>query len=161
MTVMYVLVPYVLYYRLYQPYVAWWHYYSQKDHIRQVGIPLPFIGNLLQLARGWNSENKHTFNKMMENAGLAEGYNRTSLLFCVREPWLVLNDVRIAEQLFTTYNQYFDKQPMMQRVTEHFLGDSILFGQNSKEHKFKRKALAPAFYRGKLQELILTTRSHV
>jgi len=157
----YVVLPYILYHRLYKPYCAWWHYYSQKAHVKHVGFPLPFIGNLVQIVRGYNNENKHPFNKILENAKTAEGYTKTSMIFAFRDPWLVLNDVKIAEQLFTTYNQHFDKYPMVQIVTNQFLGNSLLFGSNSKEHKFKRKAMSPAFYRGKLQDLIATTRRHV
>jgi len=67
---------------------------------------------------------------------------------------LTIADVNIVERLYTTYNALFDKHPSIQNLTLNLTGRSILFDESSESWRMRRKAMSPAFYKGKLQGLI-------
>lgn len=75
---------------------------------------------------------------------------KTNIIFVNEEPSLLINDVNVVEQLYTTYNAYFDKHPEVQTAMWRLTGKSILFDETSTEWKNRRKAISPAFYKGKL-----------
>jgi cytochrome P450 len=63
--------------------------------------------------------------------------------------------------LYTTHNVHFDKHPQVQLVTLNLLGKSILFDESSDSWRQRRKAMSPAFYKGKLAGLVSIARSEV
>ena len=52
--------------------------------------------------------------------------------------------------MYTTKNRYFDKHPLIKDLSYVLTGESILFAETSPEWRSSRKALTPAFYKGKL-----------
>lgn len=74
---------------------------------------------------------------------------------------MTIHDVKVVEALYTTHNQFFDKHPSVQNFTLRFLGKSILFDESSKNWRDRRKAMTPAFYKGKLQGLIEIAKKQV
>ena len=65
-----------------------------------------------------------------------------------------LHDVKALEQLYTTHNVHFDKHPSVQLFTLPLTGKSILVYEKSTNWRQRRKAMSPAFYKGKLHHLI-------
>lgn len=78
---------------------------------------------------------------------------------------LVICDVKVMEALYTTHNAAFDKHPMVQHLTLNLTGKSILFDESTPSWRARRKAMAPAFYKGKLEGMFNISkeavRSHV
>lgn len=144
-----------LFYRIYRPYSAWWHY-TRQDCVKCPGFPLPLIGNLKEFLPALNRENKHPFVKALEIYDYHLGYTKSSVGFLFFEPYVIINDVKVVEDLYTRHNQFFCKHPLVQKVSKRLLGNSILFCESGEGHKARRKALSPAFYRGKLTELLQT-----
>ena len=65
------------------------------------------------------------------------------------------------EALYTTHNAHFDKHPLVQHLTLNLTGKSILFDESTPSWKARRKAMAPAFYKGKLQGMFDIAKSAV
>lgn len=91
--------------------------------------------------------------KLIESVGGIK-FNKSTVVFASFEPYLVCNDVTVVEQLYTTHNAAFDKHPSVQNITMKLTGHSILFDESSTNWRARRKAMAPAFYKGKLQGLV-------
>ena len=56
--------------------------------------------------------------------------------------------------MYTTKNKYFDKHPLIRDVSYILTGDSILFAETNEAWRASRKALTPAFYKGKLVSMM-------
>lgn len=65
-----------------------------------------------------------------------------------------MQDAAVVEAMYTTKNKYFDKHPLVKDLTHCLLGDSILFAETTQDWKKSRKAMSPAFYKGKLVQLV-------
>ena len=63
-------------------------------------------------------------------------------------------DPQVVEAMYTTKNKYFDKHPLIKDLSYALTGDSILFAETTPDWKASRKALTPAFYKGKLVYLM-------
>lgn len=74
---------------------------------------------------------------------------------------LAIHDYKVVESLYTTNNQYFDKHPIVFEATRRLTGQSILFGETNDNQKAKRKAMSPAFYKGKLQNMVDTAEQEI
>lgn len=89
-------------------------------------------------------------------------FTKTGLVFVgAQEPYLAVNDVRVVEALYTTHNAHFDKHPSVQNFTLRFLGRSILFDESTENWRHRRKAMTPAFYKGKLAGLVKIAEAQV
>ena len=77
------------------------------------------------------------------------------------EIWLVISDPLIVEAMYTTKNKFFNKSPMMRELLFCLTGDSILFSETSAEWRARRKTLSPAFYKGKLIQMVEIARESV
>ena len=64
---------------------------------------------------------------------------------------LVIADVNVVQDIYTTQNQYFDKHPSVLNQTFPLLGKSLIFGETNKDYHVRRKSISTAFYKGKLQ----------
>jgi len=93
-------------------YIAYIHYSKQTDKVKPVGFPLPLLGNIIQILFSENTENKHPFVKLMEQYFGGNKFNKCALIFACQEPMIIIQDVKVLEQLYTTQNMYFDKHPM-------------------------------------------------
>lgn len=69
-------------------------------------------------------------------------------------PYLLYRDPEIIEQLFVTYNKYFDKSDSTKEVFHYLLGESLLFDQSGELWSKKRKIMSVAFYKDKLIKMI-------
>lgn len=142
-------------------YIAHFHYTSQNEKVKSIGVPLPFIGHLIQILFSRNDENKHQFIKLIENKVGGNNFNKTTVIFAGSQPIVALHDVKALEQLYTTHNVHFDKHPSIQLITLPLTGKSILFDETSTNWRQRRKAMSPAFYKGKLHYLIEIASSEV
>jgi cytochrome P450 len=69
-----------------------------------------------------------------------------------------ISDPKIVQELYTTNNKYFDKHPIVRDVTMRLLGNSILFADTDREWRKRRTAFSPAFYKGKLVQMVETAK---
>jgi cytochrome P450 len=70
----------------------------------------------------------------------------------------MIHDPRVVEALYTTKNKFFSKHPFLKDLYNVLLGDSILFAETTPEWRESRKVISPAFYKGKLENLVLIAR---
>ena len=82
-------------------------------------------------------------------------------MFMTNDCWLFISDPLIAEAMYTTKNKYFDKHPIMRNLMYVLTGDSILLSTTSTEWRARRKAISPAFYKGKLIKMVEIARQSV
>ena len=82
-------------------------------------------------------------------------------MFWTNDCWLFISDPLIVEAMYTTKNKYFDKHPIMKNLMYVLTGDSILLATTSAEWRARRKALSPAFYKGKLVKMVEIARKSV
>jgi cytochrome P450 len=61
----------------------------------------------------------------------------------------------------TTHNVSFDKHPLVLNLIVRLLGGGILFSQTDAVWRKRRSAIAPAFYKGKLVNLVELAKSRV
>ena len=90
---------------------------------------------------------KHAFDHAVQKSGAA-------IAFVTNGAGIALKDVKVVEAMYTTKNKYFDKHPLIQELSECLTGGSILFAETSDDWRKSRKAISPAFYKGKLENLI-------
>ena len=74
--------------------------------------------------------------------------------FCTNEAGLGIGDVKVVEAMYTTKNKYFDKHPLICDLAFCLTGDSTLFACTTDDWRKSRKAVSPAFYKGKLENLV-------
>lgn len=79
---------------------------------------------------------------------------KTGVAFLTNGAGLGIADVKVVEAMYTTKNKYFDKHPLIKDLCECLTGDSILFAETSDDWRKSRKAMSPAFYKGKLENLV-------
>ena len=65
-----------------------------------------------------------------------------------------IHDPKIVEAMYTTKNKYFDKHPLIKDLAFVLTGESILFTKTTENWKTSRKAISPAFYKGKLIQMM-------
>ena len=63
--------------------------------------------------------------------------------------------------MYTTKNKYFDKHPFVKEIASCLTGNSILFTETTDDWRKSRKAISPAFYKGKLESLVDIARDAV
>ena len=152
------LAAYVFYWRVFD-YILGWRFYSRqgKDVVRITPGFLPLLGNLIQVVQSMikskhEGDNyfvmKHVFDRC-----LPEETKATSIFFITNGAGLAISDPAVVADLYTTKNKYFDKHPLIKDLSHCLTGESILFAETSIDWKDTRKALSPAFYKGKLEGL--------
>jgi len=82
----------------------------------------------------------------------------TYIFYTSCECGVMLRDPKIVEALYTTKNKFFSKHPFLKDLYNCLLGDSILFAETTPEWRESRKVISPAFYKGKLERLVLIAR---
>ena len=92
---------------------------------------------------------------------LNRGGNAACVSFITNQAGLGIADVKVVEALYTTKNKYFDKHPLIADLCYCLTGDSILFANTSDDWRSSRKAISPAFYKGKLENLVEVGKSAV
>lgn len=79
--------------------------------------------------------------------------NATCVFFITNGAGLAIKDPEVIKDLYTSKNKYFDKHPLIKQVSHVLTGDSILFAETTNDWRDSRKAISPAFYKGKLERL--------
>lgn len=154
------LLPYYIYTRVVNVYLAYFFYTRQKYGVKTFEVSLPIIGDALlteaamkQLVKKKDDPRMPLIHMIDEYFG-GSSFVGTILFFGAHNPALVLCDPKVLEDLYTTKNIYFSKHPIVRELTKFLTGNSILFDETSENLKQRRKAMSPAFYKGKLQEMV-------
>ena len=66
---------------------------------------------------------------------------------------MLISDPVVVGELYTSKNKYFDKHPLIKNLLYCLTGESILLAETTQDWKDTRKALSPALYKGKLENL--------
>lgn len=153
-----VLAAYIFYWRVWDYFCGLHFYKSQGPQVCAIGHwHMPVIGNAYLLA--WSAYKsymegdnyfimKHAFDLMILEK------SKTAICFMTNGAGLGIADVKVVEALYTTKNKYFDKHPLVKDLSECLTGESILFAETSDDWRKSRKAMSPAFYKGKLEQLV-------
>ena len=91
---------------------------------------------------------KHVF-----DSAQPDDKNATAVFFVTEGAGLHISDPTVIQELYTTKNKYFDKHPLIKNLTYCLTGESILFTETTQDWRDTRKAISPAFYKGKLENL--------
>jgi len=122
------------------------------------------MGNLIAFLRAnatlkKTGSTKHPIREICsENFGES---NVSSMLTFAKRPSLVISDPKIVEAMYTSKNKFFDKNPHYRILHKPMFGDSILLAETTPQWREDRKAISPAFYKGKLENLIDCARESV
>ena len=104
-------------------------------------------------ARG---ENKHTM-KYFYDMGF-DTYCGVCIGWTLGNTFINIHDPKIVEAMYTTKNKYFDKFPGVRNAMHVLTGNSILFAETTEVWRQSRKAMSPAFYKGKIIQLMEIAR---
>lgn len=74
---------------------------------------------------------------------------------------MAISDPGVVKELYVQKNKYFDKHPLSKNVSYVLTGESILFAETTADWRDTRKAISPAFYKGKLEGLIEMAKSAI
>ena len=99
---------------------------------------------------------KHVFDSAQAEDSLA-----TSIFFITNGAGLAISDPAVVQELYVQKNKYFDKHPLIKNVSYVLTGESILFAETTADWKDTRKAISPAFYKGKLEGLTEIAKSAI
>ena len=86
---------------------------------------------------------------------------RNMAAFVINGATIGTGDVKVVEAMYTTKNKYFDKHPIVKDLAHCLTGESILFAETTDDWRKSRKAISPAFYKGKLEMLVDLARFSV
>ena len=153
------LAAYIFYWRVWDYTRAERFYRAQGKDVCQVQeYYLPVLGNSIMMAwsayksykEGDNYFFMHHYFEYMTKTRKARSFAG----FVTNQPGLCISDVKVVEAMYTTKNKYFDKHPLTKDLSQCLTGDSILFAPTSENWRSSRKAISPAFYKGKLEKLV-------
>ena len=157
---------YIFYWRVIDYAHAVWFYGRQgKDVARLCPGHLPFIGNLIQVAQSYlksrrDKDNFYIMTHVLEWTVPKEDPT-TAVCFVTNGAVLSIQNPEVVADLYTRKNKYFDKHPLIKKLSYCLTGESILFAETTQDWKDTRKAISPAFYKGKLEKLTEVAKSAV
>ena len=164
--VFFFVVPWLLYYRVFDYFRSQAHYTPQAIVWQVPGFwgSWPLIGSILtvlkvRLHQIQNGLNNHVIDGLINM--FAGGNKPVMLCYFTCGTTIVIADPQVAEAMYTSKNKYFDKHPIVKDLTLCLTGRSILFAETTREWKEARKTLSPAFYKGKLVGLVEIARESV
>ena len=106
---------------------------------------LPYIPVML-LALDQSTESRQPF---------SFDYTKHSVeLINVFEPFLIINDPVIIQDMMVTKNAQIDKLATNEMTFKNLFGNTFLFSPSDDVWKTKRKGLAHAFYKDKLSSML-------
>ena len=119
----------------------------------------PVIGSTIPLLRQQKKSRETGDNYFPMFRQLRDILKRTPdakacVVFKGHEPAVWVLDVTVVQELYTTQNKYFNKHPIIRDLTLELTGRSILFADTDGMWRKRRTALGPAFYKGKLVQMI-------
>ena len=156
-----IIAAYIFYWRVWDYFWALQFYKKQGEDVCKIGrYHMPVIGNAYML--GWSAYKsykegdnffnmKHALDLMKEEGDLKTD---VSVAFMTNGAGLAIADVKVVEAMYTTKNKYFDKHPLIRDLSECLTGNSILFAETTEDWRKSRKAISPAFYKGRLENLV-------
>ena len=126
---------------------------------------LPIIGNMILVLQSMlksrrDGDNYHVL-KHCVDWSQSEDSKASVILFITNGAGVTISDPSVVAELYTTKNKYFDKHPLIKDMSYCLTGESILFAETTQDWKDTRKALSPAFYKGKLENLTDCAKSAV
>ena len=148
---------YLFYWKVIDYFHAVHFYKSQGDSACRINWGhLPFVGNAaLMIWSIWKSYTEQDNYFLMKHAiDYGEKNTKCSVGFITKEAGLTISDVKVVESMYTVKNKYFDKHPLTRDIALCLTGESILFAETSEDWRKSRKAISPAFYKGKLENLV-------
>ena len=74
-------------------------------------------------------------------------------------PVLAITDPAMVQELFTTKNKFIDKNSYMQITFEELIGQSFVFAKGDKKWETIRKACGHAFYKERLNNMMLALKN--
>ena len=126
---------------------------------------LPLVGNAYMLAwsawKSWREGDNFFLMKHLFDYEIERSNNASVVVFCTDTAAVAIFDVKVVEAMYTTKNKYFDKHPLVGELSYCLTGDSILFALTSEDWRTSRKAMSPAFYKGKLEKLVEIGKSAI
>lgn len=114
---------------------------------------MPVLGNLLQCQEAEEQAKREGTNYHLTKYILDKNYKDycgVALAFITNQAYLNIHDPKIVEVMYTSKNKFFDKHPLVKDLCHVFTGESILFAETTDNWRLSRKAISPAFYKGKL-----------
>ena len=162
----YTLLAYLVYYKVIDYAHCVWFYGRQgKDIVLLIPGHLPFIGHaipiLKSVLKSWRlGDNKFLMQHFWDDA-IADDSFATEVFFVTNGAGLIISDPVVIGELYTSKNKYFDKHPLIKECSMCLTGESILFIETTKDWKESRKAMSPAFYKGKLENLVEIAKTAV
>ena len=149
---------YLFYWRVIDyAYSVWFYGRQGKDVVVCTPGHMPFFGNLFQII--WSmikskreGDNYHIAKHVLDYAVSGDSL-ATSVTFASNTGMLVICDPAVVAELYTSKNKYFDKHPLTKKTAYCLTGESILFAETTQDWKDTRKAMSPAFHKGKLENL--------
>ena len=150
---------YIFYWRVFDYFRAVHFYKSQGDHVCKINWGhLPIFGNAIMIAwsawKSWKDQDNYFIMKHAFDYGTKTMGAENMIGFITKEAGIATCDVKVVEHMYTTKNKYFDKHPLTKDLSHCLTGESILFAETSDDWRKSRKAISPAFYKGKLENLI-------
>ena len=91
---------------------------------------------------------RHVINHTIPSDSLATG-----IMFITNGAGLLISDPAVVQDLYVSKNKYFDKHSLVKNASYVLTGESILFTETTEDWRSTRKAMSPAFYKGKLESL--------
>ena len=136
---------------------AWFYSRQGKDVAIVTPRFMPVFGNLFNILQSYlksrrEGDNYHILKHMLDETVPRES-RASAVCFISNSAFVSVSDPAVVQDLYTTKNKYFDKAPLVKDVTYCLGGDSILFTETTQDWKDARKAMSPAFYKGKLEDL--------
>ena len=148
---------YLFYWKVFDYTHAVYFYRKQGDNVCKLGwFHLPLVGNVfLILWSAWKSYREND-NYFIMKHGFDDATKDTDvgILWLSKDCGIGIKDVKVVEAMYTGKNKYFDKHPLVKDLAKCLTGDSILFAETSDDWRKSRKAISPAFYKGKLENLV-------
>ena len=126
---------------------------------------MPLIGNAISVIQSYLkskrlNDNSYILTHMFEWT-VPKDSTATGIFFITNGAGLTLSDPEVISDLYTSKNKYFDKHPLVKNLSYCLTGESILFAETTQDWKDTRKAISPAFYKGKLERLTEVAKSAV
>ena len=160
------ILPYLLYYRVYDYYRSQNYYNNQKivNQIPGIWGSYPLIGSIPAILKATLHQKKNNLNQHVATAMInmfLDGFKPIALVYFTAGTTIVISDPIVVEAMYTSKNKFFDKHPLVKELTLCLTGKSILFAETSREWKQARQTMSPAFYKGKLLGLVELARESV
>jgi hypothetical protein len=146
---------YIVWERIIKLYYIYWFYTRQG--IPCVGFPLPVFGNMFLFLRSKNGMTLKSRTPLEEYFDNTFGPGKLPpIILDMRQPngILIFTGPQYVDELYIGKNKYFDKDHKERNVYWEWFGDSIFIAKSDHVWLEKRKHLAAAFYKEKINLML-------